>query len=78
MIYRILNAPPGYPDDQKYMVVAYENLDYDSRVLNDEGTRFVATLDEARRMIPKDTDRLPFEPLNQFLELYSYDKSNQP
>ncbi len=76
MIYRILNAPPGYPDDQKYLVVAYENLNYDSRVMNVEGRRFVASLDEARQMIPKDANRLPFEPINQFLELYSYDESN--
>lgn len=71
MMYRILNSPPGYPDDRKYMVVAYENLDLDSRVSGEVTDTFAATLDEARRLIPKDSRRLEFEPSNQFLELYS-------
>lgn len=39
MVYRIVNSPPGYPDDRKYMVIAYENLDLDSRVSSEVARR---------------------------------------
>jgi hypothetical protein len=31
---------------------------------------FAATLEKARGMLPKEAKRLPFEPINQFLELW--------
>jgi hypothetical protein len=71
--YRILSAPPGYPPHQRYIVAAYQNLAYDSclgRLTNEEGSQFVETLEEARRMIPEQARRLPFEPEYQFLELW--------
>jgi hypothetical protein len=73
MIYRILKSPPGYPSDQNYLVAAYNNLDYKSSICyleTEDGRRFVATLEEARRLIPDHAKRIPFEPENQFLELW--------
>ncbi len=73
MIYRILAAPPGYPPGCNYMVAAYETLEYDSCVGNvrrADGTRFTATLEEARDLLPIDARQLPFEPEHQFLELW--------
>ena len=57
MFYRILKAPPGYPPEQQYQVVAYETLAYDSPkfwVTKEDGGNAVATLEEARRMIPNE------------------------
>ena len=73
MFYRILLAPPGYADDQKYMVGKYSTIEFGScggNVLNDNGSRFFATLDEARKAIPKKTTQLPFDPERQFVELW--------
>ena len=74
MIYRILKAPPGYAPEEQYYVAAYETTDYDSykfEIKNDHGSKFVATQEEARRLIPINAKSLPFEPKNQFLELWA-------
>ena len=73
MFYRILKAPPGYSPEQQYLVAAYETLAYDSSkfwVTTDDGNTFVATLEEARRVIPKGARLLPSQPDHQFLELW--------
>jgi hypothetical protein len=73
MIYRILKAPPGYSAEQKYLVAAYETLDFDSPshyLTNKDGGKFAASLDEARCMVPSSAKSLPFEPVNQFVELW--------
>jgi hypothetical protein len=73
MFYRILAAPPGYPPDQKYAVAAYETLEYSSSVggiRKPDSTRLVATLEEARGLLPANARRLAFEPQDQFLELW--------
>jgi hypothetical protein len=73
MIYRILTAPPGYPAEARFWVCSYGNLDFDSGVCiltREDGEKFAATLEEARRMIPKGAVRLPFEPKAQFIELW--------
>lgn len=70
---RDLPHPPGYPPHQKYMVVAYQTLEYDASVGNvrrADGTRFTATEKEARNLLPADARQLPFEPEYQFLELW--------
>ena len=74
MIFRLLKAPPGFPPEEQYWVVEYENLDLDS---HNGRWQSVASLNEARRLIPKDAVRLQFEPMGQFLELYSHNQSNQ-
>jgi hypothetical protein len=73
MFYRILRAPPGYPPDQQYLVAAYETLDYASSkfwLTKDDGSKFTATLEEARRLIPSGARHLPSQPDHQFLELW--------
>jgi hypothetical protein len=73
MIYRIMKAPPGYEPEQRYMVGAYSTLDFDSFALNvttDQGSKFVSSLDEARRLIPTGAKKLPFQSTDQFLELW--------
>lgn len=73
MYYRILDAPPGYPHDCKYMVAAYETLEYSTcvgSVLGNDGRRFVRTIEEARELIPKPRVQLPFDRDAQFLELW--------
>ena len=73
MFYRILKAPPGYPPNQQYLVGAYQALDYDSYVFpvtKVDGSRFAATLHEAREMIPKGARLLPSQPESFFLELW--------
>jgi hypothetical protein len=76
MIYRILAAPPGYLPECNDMVAAYQTLEYDSCVGNvrrADGSRFTATLEEARGLLPADARRLSFEPEHQFLELWESD-----
>lgn len=75
MVYRILKSPPGYPEGQQYMVVEYEKMEITSSVKDRPGWTFAATLEDARRLIPTEAVRLPFEPMNQFLELYSKGRS---
>jgi hypothetical protein len=73
MFYRILMAPPGYPPDQNYMVAEYTTLDFEwccGDVKNTDGSRFFASIEEARKAIPRDARRLPFEPEHQFVELW--------
>jgi hypothetical protein len=73
VFYRILKAPPGYGPDQNYLVAIYETLDYDSMkrsITKQDGSKFAATREEARNMIPRSAIRLPFEPEYQFLELW--------
>jgi hypothetical protein len=73
VIYRILAAPPGYPPEDRYMVAAYKTREYDSclgNVRRADGTFFAATLEGARGLLPADARRLPFEPEDQFLELW--------
>jgi len=60
MIYRIVKAPPGYTAQQQYMVGVYETSALDSfqfNITRDDGSKFAATLDEARRMIPHSAKR---------------------
>jgi hypothetical protein len=73
MFYRIINAPPGYAPDQKYLVAAYETTDTCSKkcsVTKADGSLFAATIEEARQMIPSNATRHSFEPTDQFLELW--------
>jgi len=73
MFYRIVKAPPGYAPDQKYLVAAYETMDARSKKCNvkkADGGLFVATVEEARRMIPNNATPHSFEPNDQFLELW--------
>jgi hypothetical protein len=73
MFYRIFRAPPGYRPDQQYLVAAYEATDFDSFkffLTTHDGSKFIATLEEARRLIPSCARRLPWEPDHQFLELW--------
>lgn len=78
MFYRILKAPPGYPSHQNYMVAEYTTLEFDSccgNVKTIDGSRFFATLEEARKAIPCGARQLPFEPEHQFLELWELSES---
>lgn len=73
MLYRIIEAPPGYPPDQNYMVAMYRTLDYDTlcgRVRNAGGSQFFETVEAARKAIPANARRLPFDRDHQFLELW--------
>ena len=75
MFYRILRAAPGYPPEQQYLVGAYETLDYHSckfQLTKHDGSEFVATLEDARQMLPPGAKRLSFQPDSQFLELWEY------
>ena len=71
MVYRILKSPPGYPEP--YMVAVYESTEFGSclgNLRNAAGSRFIATLQEARDLLPESAKRAPFEPEDQFLELW--------
>ena len=73
MFYRIMAAPPGCPPRSNYMVASYSTLAYESccgGVKNVDGSRFFATLEEARKAIPGDARQLPFQREDQFLELW--------
>jgi hypothetical protein len=73
MFYRIFKSPPGYPPDQQYMASAYETLAYDSSTFwlaTKDGRRMVATVEDARAMLPAGARQLPFEVDHQFLELW--------
>lgn len=73
MFYRILLAPPGYSPHEKYSVCAYESMDPLSRSFDlkkSDGTRFAATLEEARRMIPDSAKPCGYGPIDQFLEVW--------
>lgn len=73
MFFRIIAAPPGYAADERYMVAAYESLEFDScqsTLLSPSGSKFAATIEEARKMIPGSARPLRFEPDCQFLELW--------
>jgi hypothetical protein len=73
MFYRIMIAPPGYAPHQRYMVMAYGTLEYESYISgvnNSDGSRFFSSLEEARRAIPADAKPLPSQPEHQFLELW--------
>jgi hypothetical protein len=73
MFYRIMKAPPGYPPEQQYLVGAYQSLAYDSYlspITKADGSRFAATLDEARRMVPAGARLLSSPPEDQFVELW--------
>jgi hypothetical protein len=66
-------APPGYPPHEDYMVAAYTALDLESccgGVENTDGSRCFPTIEEARKAIPDDARRLPFQSEYQFLELW--------
>lgn len=75
MYYRIMRAPPGYPEDQKYLVGRYKNADtcdgFAGYLKKEDGTRFAATLEEARYMLPENSTLMPFKPVDQFLELWN-------
>lgn len=73
MFYRIIKVPPGYAPEHKYVVAAYDTRDALSKkydVRKDDGTRFAATLEDARRMLPENATQLLFEPSEQFVELW--------
>jgi hypothetical protein len=69
MFYRILNAPPGYSPEERYMLVRYRTLDFDSSIHGDPSS-FFASLEEARAAIPGPARQLPFQQVHQFLELW--------
>lgn len=71
LFYRILNAPHGYPEEQRYVVSAYRSLEFNSSI--EKNYRFAATITEARSLIPQGALQLPFEPQYQFLELWETD-----
>ncbi len=73
MFYRILRAPPGYPSQQHYRVLAYESLEYDSVkfwVTKEDGAKSVATLEEARRLLPAGARYVHSQADHQFIELW--------
>lgn len=73
MFFRIIAAPPGYPPHERYMVAAYDSLEFGSlrySLSTARGGKFAATLDEARSMIPIAARRVFVEPEDQFLELW--------
>lgn len=73
MFFRIIAAPPGYAPEERYMVAAYDSLDFNSlkyTLSTTSGSKFAATLEEARRMIPGSARRLSLERDCQFLELW--------
>ena len=67
MFYRILEAPPGYPPEQGYLLVKYRALNYESVR---EPPRFFATIEDARAAIPNVHKQLPFDRDAQFIELW--------
>ena len=78
MFYRILSAPPGYLPHEKYMVAEYTTVEFGSRsrnLTNAVGSKFFATLEEAQRAIPCDATQLPYQPEDQFLELWMSSES---
>lgn len=77
MIYRIITSPPGYAVSQRYMIGKYKDMSLDSLceiVVNTEGSRFFASLEDAYMMIPKEAKRIAFDPKDQFVELWSVDQ----
>jgi hypothetical protein len=73
MYYRIIKAPPGYGPTENYMVAAYETAELPSKgtaIRKADGSRFTATLEEARKMLPPDAKPVSFEPYYQSLELW--------
>ncbi|MBL8819897.1 MAG: hypothetical protein JNL58_27980 [Planctomyces sp.] len=69
-----MNAPPGYSPSQRYMVGKYWNFSLDSHcevIANNDGSRFFASLEDARDMIPRGAAQIAFEPMDQFVELWS-------
>jgi hypothetical protein len=74
MFYRIMMAPPGYAPHQRYMVAAYRTLELPATgsvgLNNADGSPFFSSLEEARRVIPANAKKLPFEPRWQFFELW--------
>ena len=78
MSYRIMTAPPGHGSDENFMVGIYETLKFGSCVgtlRKPDGEAFAVTLEEARTMLPAGARRLPFDPEDQFLELW---EANDP
>jgi hypothetical protein len=72
MYYRIVNNVPGYPPEQQYMVAAYETLAYEHAfaLRKPDGSRYLATLEEARQLLPPGAKCLSSQPEDQFLELW--------
>ena len=73
MFYRVSDSIPGYPPSQRYSVAAYETPDFKSYkyiLTTSDGARFVATLEEAHRMIPATAKLLSTEPIDWFVELW--------
>jgi hypothetical protein len=55
------------------MVGAYRTRDvssYSTVLTASDGTRFFATIDEARKVLPNEARQQPFQPEDQFLELW--------
>jgi hypothetical protein len=73
VFYRVMTAPPDHGPAEKFMVGVYETLKYGSCVgslRKKDGSRFTATLEEARQMLPAEARQLPFVAEDQFLELW--------
>ncbi len=78
MFFRIMSAPPGYGPEERFMVAGYPDRDFrlpGFSIFNDEGSRFAASLEEARAMLPKNAKRLPYERYCQYLELWELPES---
>ncbi len=69
MFYRILNAPPGYPDEQRYWLVEYRSLEFESSVKG-QPIRWFTTIEQARMAIPGHARQLPWQQIHQFVELW--------
>lgn len=73
MLYRIVNSPPGYRPDERYMVCAYETLDLATKICNVRkvgGTVFAASLKDARTLIPFGAERLQYVADELTIELW--------
>ncbi len=60
-----------------FLVASYRSLDFDSSedfFRTEDGSRFLATIEEARSIIPKEAVRLPFIQHYQFIELWKLDE----
>ena len=72
MFYRIIESPPGYRPDEKYMVAKYPTLAIGSSqaIFSDTGSRFFPTIENARGALPPNAKQLPFESEPPFVELW--------
>lgn len=79
MFFRVLIAPPGYMSPIGYMVGEYQTAAFESFVRNlvsATGAKVFSSIEEARKLIPKNAVRLPYDRDAQFLELWSTEASH--